>query len=223
MWKLSAGTLLNFLLGDFQSMWEVLATNEENRPRGNFAFGLLAMTLLELACRACHGNAQALQDFADALDAREPRYFWRLPKPFGGQIGGMTLPTVRGVAPEEQLLGALFDMVRNGQAHLYQQTFVQLTDGGFAVSLTGAPEGAFLEHADASAARQDHLGIDFDIGERVLVLKVRVDVLFCDLRHAIQKARLVERDLSIAHFQRKYDVSVDNLRASFATMNGTAK
>jgi hypothetical protein len=222
-WKLPAGKLLTFFLGDFESMWEVFAKNEDERPRCNFAFGLLAMTLLELVCHCCRQDKQALQEFTEALDARDRRYFWRLPKPFPGDTGYMKLPAVRGVPHKEQLLSALFDIVRNGQAHQYHQMFVELQDGGFGVGLTGAPKGALLTNAETPEARRDHLSMEFDLAEQVLALKLRPDVLFCDLRYAIRAAQLCDRNLSLAHFPSAYAVSLDELKASFEAMNSTAK
>ncbi|HYM14848.1 MAG TPA: hypothetical protein VEZ14_04765, partial [Dehalococcoidia bacterium] len=83
---LSPAIAYGFIVGDFREAWNSLCWNPLARNRGNFLFGLLAMTLLEWSCRLASADqtGQALADYSRALAAIEPRYFTLLPKPCAG-------------------------------------------------------------------------------------------------------------------------------------------
>ena len=62
----------------------------------------------------------------------------------------------------------IFDLVRNGQAHQYQQIKVTLKDEvDFQISLTGAGIGRPLELVSKSPRPDDYLGYQRDYLERV--------------------------------------------------------
>jgi hypothetical protein len=84
--KLSADAISSFIIGDFEAAWDApVARAVEHAGGGNFMFALLAMILLEFACRVCakdNTNAK-LSDFSHALGKIEPRYFTPLPGVWG--------------------------------------------------------------------------------------------------------------------------------------------
>ena len=74
-----------WLMNDFESAWECLASREDKElGRGNFTFALQATILLELVSRLCKDDPESLSDFARELNKLNPRYFIRLP----GEIRG---------------------------------------------------------------------------------------------------------------------------------------
>ncbi len=198
---LSPQTLLHFVIGDFETAWDAIAGVPDPASRGNFMFGQQAMVLLELACRLCKsdGTGAALDDFSRELKKRDPRYFWPLP----GFVWAPRTP-VPFLLPCDSnghyghLLAAIFNLVRNGQAHQYQQMRAVLASGeSFLIILTGAKRGRFLRTVLANGRPSDHLlhtddGVD-------LWLKVRSDVLFLDIRDAVRSAGLDQRGLSLEY------------------------
>lgn len=202
---LPVATIVSFIIGDFEDTWEALAATSGNLHRGNFLFVRQAMTLLEVACRLCHSDAtgQALKDVSTELARRDTRYFTQLPGSCWtpGNTPEFYLPS-QGLNPQSELIAALFDLVRNGQAHQYQQIRVRLTDAkDFQFSLTGAEFGLSLSQTFAKGRPSDHLKAWKDTNGD-LWMTVRTDVLFLDIRDALRCARLLNRGLTLHYLSR---------------------
>lgn len=200
---LPANTLIQFIEGDFEATWDSTAQNRNIGSRGNFMFAMQTMILLEVACRLCRSDRSgtALNDFSVELASRDRRYFATLPATCYSASPEFQLPSL-GSNPDRQLIGVLFDLIRNGQAHQYQQVRVQLTDGvDFQISLTGAGYGAILSQCLISGRPVDHLRKDRDTNQD-LWLKVRSDVLYLDIRDSIRAANLLTRGLTISYLTR---------------------
>lgn len=183
--------IISFLVGDFEASWDSLAANPAPQNRGNFAFAMQSMILLEVACRVCASDSSgsSLRVLSEELAKRERKYFTTIPssvlppKKF-------QLPHV-GTDPSRQLLTVLFDLIRNGQAHQYQQMRARLSDGvEFGISITGAEAGATLNRTFAAGRPRDHLQL---FGKEDRWLKFRPDVFFFDLRDSIGAANLLDR------------------------------
>src|SRR5207249_3509317 len=114
------------------------------------------------------------------------------------RTSGFTLPN--DGAPETELLGALFDLLRNGHGHQYQQVMAHLSGGGDLVLSVAKVVGPARISELSSASRSGHLV--FERAGPDMVLRVRPDLLFLDFRGAITRARLTERGLPFAHFER---------------------
>lgn len=199
---LSEPTLIDFVIGDFESAWEALANRRSSRRRGNFMFARQAMTLLEVVCRLCKGDqtGSALRDFSSALESQDSRYFTRLPGPCWAPSRrtrkAFDLPR-RGSDPDNQLIAAIFNLVRNGQAHQYQQTRAVLSDGKhFRFALTGAEYGLSLSHSLANGRPSQHLQASIDAAGD-LWITIRTDILFLDIRNAATVANIMGRGLQM--------------------------
>lgn len=200
---LAASSLARFIRADFRAAWDAVASlPTEVGARGNFMFARQAMSLIELAGRTCSADStgRVLTSLSQALEAIDARYFTLLPGPCArpGMNRGhveWTLPFKASAKPHKaQLLWALFDLVRHGQAHQYQQIMVELNDATiWGISLTGAVAGRTL--ATVQAARpSDHLSqMPGDDGSLWLV--VRPEVMFLDFESAIARARVFEQEL----------------------------
>lgn len=189
MADLSAETILEYLDGDFRAAWDALAAFPGDVNRGNFMFALHAMIYLEVACRCC--NDQTLEKLGLGLKSADSRYFTKLPGK-AASPAGFKLPE-RGTNPANALLYALFDLVRNGQAHQYQPTLVTLKHNqGFHVRVTGAAFGATLAAAAAPSVRQDHLRVGLDADGNVWI-DVRTDLLFLDISSVVKSLGLPTR------------------------------
>jgi hypothetical protein len=124
--------------------WDALAEKPENVAgnRGNFTLALQAAVLLEWVCRLCicDSTGQALHDFTTELQKIEPKYCTEL----DGRCSALNEFSLPGVGPDPQksLLGAVWDLIRNGQAHQYHDLIVNLQGGTqWVLGLQGARYG----------------------------------------------------------------------------------
>lgn len=184
---MSAQGIFNYIVGDFESAWSALTAKQGPIARGNFMFALLSMILLEFACRVCAGDPtnSKLARLTKTLGKIERRYFTALPGRWG-TTNGFTLP---GPNPDSHLLGMMFDLVRNGEAHQYQSPIVKLSGGDVDIDLTGAmPNRALTRPGRRRPAK--HLCYRISCSGD-LSLYVRTDQLFLDIKRAIEKSRII--------------------------------
>lgn len=165
-------------------------------------FGRQAMNLLELAARLCDGDptGSALTTLSTELEKIEPKYFTALPSPCPAP-SDFTLPH-DGNTIGSLLLWAMFDLIRHGLAHQYQQIIVNLTDGKkFYIQLTGAGIGRSLSAVRRKRRPDAHLAYfvdsDGDVG-----LKVMPEILFIDFERAIKKAGLLKLQIPFNYLSR---------------------
>jgi hypothetical protein len=208
---LPASSLARFIREDFRAAWDAVASLPADvGGRGNFMFARQAMSLIELAGRTCARDSTngALTSLSQALEAIDPRYFTPLPGPcarpgMNSRHVEWTLPFRASANPQEaQLLWALFDLVRHGQAHQYQQIMVELNDGTiWGISLTGATAGRTLAKLQANRP-SDHLS-QMPGHDGSLWLVVRPEVMFLDFESAIARARVFEQGLEPSPLSRR--------------------
>jgi hypothetical protein len=208
--------VLAFLVSDFEGAWNCIAARDGAIGRGNLMFARHAMTLLEWVALLAGADVsgRALGALAEALKAINPRYFTTLPGPCADP-GWFDLPSVPGSPPESQLLWALFDLVRNGLAHQYLQITAELTCGGmFGVALSGADLGL---HLSMSRGIHPYLHLKVVRSGAAVRLMLRPDILFLDLRDAIERADLLRRGLVFPYFSRPRRASTRRRRTSPTT------
>jgi hypothetical protein len=197
-------TQFTFLCSDFESCWDALAqTKTPTQGGGNFMFARQAMALLELCCRvaAADETGGTLSEFGSALAGIDGRYFTKVP----GRVPAprqFRLPRLADTdSTDAQLLEVLYDLVRQGHAHLYQQIPVRMSDGGlFGIALTGVDRGAFLSSMTVQNRPRDHLSLRVREGEAWLVAIPAA--LYLDLRDAAIEARVFGRNLLPKYFTR---------------------
>jgi hypothetical protein len=85
----------------------------------------------------------------------------------------------------------MFDLIRHGQAHQYQQITADLTDGHWVMSLTGGEFGETLSKVRAQRPLE-HLGVGHV--DNTLFVVVRPEVMFLDFQDAVRDAGLLGRD-----------------------------
>ncbi|HYT01741.1 MAG TPA: hypothetical protein VEL70_02445 [Candidatus Acidoferrum sp.] len=202
--NLTAEEIHQFIVSDFRGAWNSIAANHNTTiGRGNFMFGRQAMTLLEFASRLYTNDATGImqRNFSSELYKLEPKYFTLLPVSCA-TTKEFILPHV-GDKSGRTLLWPLFDLIRHGLAHQYQQIIVDLNDGKhFYISLTGADYGRYLGIATNLQRPREHLGYTFD-KDGDLELKIYPDILFLDFEHAINKSGLLlNKGLSFQYLSR---------------------
>lgn len=110
------------------------------------------------------------------------------------------------------LLGLLFDVIRNGQAHQYHQIVADLGAGqaSLGIELTGAKGGRSLS-GEMEARPLDHLQLLRQAGSDVW-LRVRPEILFLDFKGAIESAGILSAGLEFPFFTRELPFSSQDLR-----------
>lgn len=196
--------IFDFITSDFQCTWDAIAEKPTSVAgnRGNFMFALQAAILLEWVGQLCASDPtrKALRDFATELQKIEPKYFTELDDKCRAP-STFTLPGV-GPDPLKSLLGAVWDLIRNGQAHQYHDIIVKLTDGKqWVLGLQGVWREWPLSKVAASRSSLQHLAYRID-SDGDLMLIVHPGAFFLDICGAVQSAHLLSRGLTINHFTR---------------------
>ena len=190
--KVSAQVIFNFIVADFETAWDCLAARKKHSSGGgNFIFALLAMILLEFACRICKKDTtgKKIADLTNALKKIEKRYFTPLPGPCRGKSGEFDLP---GPNPDRHLLAMIFDLVRHGKAHQYHSAIVTLTDGEVDIDLTGAVSNRGLTRKGRRRPKK-HLRYKISPSGD-LSLYIRTDQLYLDIKKAIKDSGIISRN-----------------------------
>jgi hypothetical protein len=225
--NLSPGEIYVFLTSDFQDSWNSIAWNPFPKGRGNFMFAGLAFGFLEFACRLCHSDptGKALHDFSNKLRAVDKKYFLVIPGLDVPHPGGFKLPYTNSKHMNDVLICALFDLVRNGLAHQYQQILVRLKGGrSLGVTLTGPAVGKYLEViARSPRKKSNHLKVTRDKNGDVWMI-VNTARAFLDFKRAFDEAKLLGRNLSVNPLTRpdptrpriKYDFTSITLESLFS-------
>ena len=213
--SLAPQTIYQFLRDDFEGAWDSLARNPTAGGRGNFTFALQTMILLEFLCRLCASDmsGKAIRDFSDELYKIEPRYFTTLP----GRTAkprDFDLPYKKSNSRDEPLW-ALFDVIRNGEAHQYLQKVVCLSNGlSWIITLTGAEPELFL--SNSRSVCKTHLAFRKDSQGNVALI-LCPNVLFLDFQDAVSRSGIMQRNLSIkGSFQPQYNFSSHALEKALA-------
>jgi hypothetical protein len=215
--------VFSFMEGDFRCCWDALAgkSKAEADNRGNFLFALQAAILLEWVARLCT-NQTVREDFASALESIDKRYFIDLPGPCQRAGRDFDFPGLPGKAPQESLLAALWDIIRNGLAHEYQDIIVNLTCGKqWGLKIKGVLPGLTLAKVDRMRGTLQHL--DFEVTQAGdLVLGVHPGIFFLDICAAVRNANLLGRVTASTHFRRPlnsttYQYDVVQLERAFRT------
>jgi len=199
--NLSPQEIYDSIVNDFEGAWNSLADKEASPGqvigRGNFMFANQAMNLLEFAARLCKGKSKMHADFSKELNKIDPKYFKLLPSRCANTTD-FVLPHM-GNTTGKTLLWALFDLVRNGLAHQYQQIIVKLKDDKqFYVSLARGADHKMHLSVSAESRPVDHLDCKLDeSGDLALI--VYPDIMFLDFKSAIIDSNLVSQSSSFEY------------------------
>ena len=179
------------MVNDFEGLWDSVANNKNAKGKGNFIFGKHAMMLLEFAARLANQDksGKALVSLSDKLFHIEPKYATRLPGLCARASSEFKLPYLK--TEGDELLWALFDLIRNGLAHQYQQIITVLDDDKkWILMLTGPDYGKTLQNT----SRHCHLSF-YKASTADVVMRVYADILFLDFENAIMASGLLNMGL----------------------------
>jgi hypothetical protein len=212
--------IFKFVTGDFECAWDALAGRPDGPARngGNFMFALLGAILLERICRLCSRDAsgKAIDDFLREVRNSDPKYFTKLTGRCDSKRLGLPLID-HGRA--FRLLEAIWDLVRNGQAHIHQDVVVKLKDGRkWALMIRGVEHGVPLSQVTTNRSSLRHLAFRVD-EDGDLLLFIHPGAFFLDIRDAASRAKLLDRGLSIEPWIKgtgrgTYQLSGDDLKVA---------
>ena len=199
--NLTVDEIYKFITKDFEGLWNSVAKNNDgNIGRGNFIFGRQAMTLLEFICRLCSNDTtgKEISKLSNKLNYIQPKYFTTLP----GKCASTTdfsLPSI-DKSQNDPLLWVLFDLVRHGLSHQYQQIIAELNDEKhFYIKLTGPTFDYYLNKS--SSISTNHLAYSID-SEGDLELTVYPDILFLDFKNAIYDSEILKTNIQFNYLSR---------------------
>jgi hypothetical protein len=190
--NLQPSNIHNLLARDFEDVWNSVAANPAAGGRGNFLFALDSLILLEFVGRLCWRSKRAFRAFDQELRSIEPNYFARIPG-VNLHFKYFELPYKKS---SQELIWALYDLIRNGQAHQYQRMFVSLADKrGWGLTLTGA---RYRRYVGAKSRRQSrpvrHLGYRRD-REGNIWITLYPNILFSDILNAVARSQILRKRL----------------------------
>jgi hypothetical protein len=190
--------IFEFIAGDFECAWDALAEKPDGQAKngGNFILALLGAILLERICQLCNRDAdgKAIDDFLSELRKSDPKYFTKLTGTC--DAGRLKLPSVDN-GRAFRLLEAIWDLIRNGQAHIYQDVVVKLKEGKkWALMIRGVEHGVPLSQVATKRCSLRHLAYRVD-EDGDLLLFIHPGAFFLDVRDAANRAKLLDRGLSI--------------------------
>jgi hypothetical protein len=216
--------IYGLITGDFESLWDSLSSTENSTYRGNFTFALLDMVLLEYISRACKQDqtGDLLRKFTVSLDSSDKRYFevingWPGLNPYGEY----TIPykTQEG----KEVLSFLFDLIRNGQAHQYQQIIANLKDCSIAIRISGAEFGVKL---NTVKSRSKHLDVWNSTNNRkpLVLIYFRPEVFYLDLKTAVKCSLIFDKVTSFNYLSRSYPtITRESFLKSIGMTEGISK
>jgi hypothetical protein len=183
-------------------------------------FGFMAMNFLEFICRLCQADPskKALLDFSNELYKIKPKYFTHLPNDPKNKLleikrGGFTLPYLNPKNNDNLLLTVIYDLIRNGVAHQYDQPIVDLLLDAkkLCVIVTGP---GFRRQIDGRRRRDPlHLSCELDTDGNI-GLKVYPDILLRDFKKAVKQSKILGKNLMLNRFVRKYNTNIRMLESN---------
>jgi hypothetical protein len=218
--NLAPKEIYNFITGDFEQFWNALSSISGSISRGNFAFALLDMILVEFISRFCKQDSTGvlLRNFSNCLYSIDKRYFgivsgWNGLKssneftiPFKSQEG-------------KEILCLMFDSIRNGEAHQYQQIIAELQDSILLIRISGADYGLNLA---GNISRSGHLDgqLSQNSEKKILLIQFRPEVMFLDLKRAVECSQLLNESTNYPHFSRKYqDITLESVQGAIGMLD----
>jgi len=217
--------LFDNLCAEFEATWDAMATTTfSEHTDGRFLFTRQAMLLVELASAVARRDPPTFRRFSEELRDREGLLFKRIPyRPGRGTTDAIPRIAPRG-DPTSELIALLFDLVRNGHAHLGHQLYAPLKDGrAFGVVLVaGAVNGRTIDKIRPSGGRTlEHLAC-YKQPDGNIAIRLCPGTLYLDVRDASESAGVWELEADASDFTaaRAQDITVDELEAALVETSG---
>ncbi|MGC8981878.1 MAG: hypothetical protein ACP5JU_02945 [Minisyncoccia bacterium] len=209
--------IYKLLIADFEDSWNCLANQDEFKHKGNFNFALLDMILLEFVSRYCEKDKsnKLLKYFSNALYNIDKNYFIKLELSKKIKLD-FCLPYHIPIEKEsnsyknDELLWVLFDLIRNGHAHYYQEIIGEFKDNKkLIIAITGPTEELTIKKI---TSRNGHLSVgQLNNERRDIILFFRPEIMFLDIKKSVENSKIFESELKskldFEYFNKKFDIS----------------
>jgi hypothetical protein len=158
------------------------------------------MSLIEFVCRLCFNDTtgKEIKKISHNLNRIQPKYFTILPGKCVS-TADFSLLTI-DESQNDPLLWSLFDLIRHGLSHQYQQIIANLNDEKqFYVKLTGSTFDCYLNKSRSLC--NNHLAYSID-SDGDLELTVYPDILYLDFKDAIYDSGILKTNLQFNYLSR---------------------
>jgi hypothetical protein len=216
--------LFENLCVEFEAAWDAMATTEfADRTSGRFLFASRAMLLVELASTVARQDQATFRRFSSELQKREALLFKRVPYQPGPGTR-QCVPRIAAVGdPTSELIEVLFDLVRNGHAHLGHQLYAPLKNGALGVDLVGVAKGRTMERVRTQGGGRTvhHLACTKQ-SDGNLVMTFCAGTLYLDVRDASEDAGVWQLDADATDYtaKRLQDLTVEDIEAALEDRSG---
>ncbi len=195
--NLTVKEIFDFITKDFEGLWNSVAKNNDENTG---IFGRQAMTVLEFVCRLCSKDTtrKEIKKLSNNLIRIQPKYFTILPAKCVS-TADFSLPSI-DESQNDPLLWSLFDLIRHGLSHQYQQIIANLNDGKqFYVKLTGPTFDCYINKSRTLC--NNHLAYSID-SDGDLELTIYPNILYLDLKDAIYDSGILKTNLQFSYLSR---------------------
>jgi len=196
-------TIIKYISDDFETLWDLIAHNQEHIPRGNYLFAVQSMIFLEVVSRVCN-KIDKLHELSLAI---EDRYFQKLPSCLrysSKEKNDFLLPYRDESSKHQYLIYWLFKAVRHGTAHYYDQIILQGVDFYLDIGVTGPKISHCLSYIHENRPKVKHLQfqeiedeqsfstLGLKTEHKLIRLYFNPGLFYLDIKAAIKSIRLVD-------------------------------
>lgn len=205
-------TIFEYLEKDFSTAWDCIVNADipDGSGHGNYMFGLMTTILIEWLGRLYSGNDNKLKKFSETLNEIDSRYFIEIPD-YCPDKPGFNYLFLDKNKKRKYLINHIFDLVRNGIAHQYNQIEATLSDNAiFTIALTGAARTKSNDLKTLQYIKNNRSNIkhfECHVGSNKIELIIDPGCLFLDLMKAVNNSDITDRNLFNKLTRRKYDFS----------------
>ena len=196
---------------DFRRAWDSLGEKDGLDGRCTYLFAFLAMLGLEVSSRWCaQVGGSSLKDLANELASVEPLYFTRMNDVLRGSRD-VALPTLGNGLLD--LLDWIFECIRNGQAHQYQQRLIvcKYDSTNFRITLFGPHTSRRMP--SSTSDRRQHL--HWRDSKGLVNLAFHPEVFWTDLSAAMGNLALPDKDFDL--FVKVRSMKSSKIKAALAS------
>lgn len=216
--------LFDNLCFEFEAAWDAIATTEfAEHTSGSFLFARQTMLLVELASWVAGQDPATFRRFSEELEKREGLLFKRIPY----RPGPGTHKRVPRIAPSgdptSELIALLFDLVRNGHAHLGHQLYAPLKHGrGIGVNVLAVEKGRTIDKIRPGGGRTYRHLAAHKQSDGNIVIGFCAGTLYLDVRDASEIAGVWNLDADASQYTqlRTQDLTVEELEAALGVSTG---
>jgi hypothetical protein len=190
-WPVSAKTILTYIQGDFEKLWDAAIGFDGGKGAGgNYHFASFSILFLEWVCRLGKSKSGLLAHFAEELNKIDERYFTKISNRTASISGEFKIPKPAQSGKGTFLIDLIYVQIRNGHSHVYHQNVAALKNGGvfgFGIQMEPIP---CTEIGNRHRDSINHLKPFIDGNQ--MVVSFCPALFYSDIKRAAEIAKIVE-------------------------------